>query len=272
MPLDKNLRNRVYAKRERPLILVTNDDGIASEGISLLADSLKNIGDVIIVAPSVEQSATSHSVTLHHSLRCRRIDARTYIVDGTPTDCVNLAVNFLFKDAPPDLLFSGINRGPNLGDDIHYSGTVSAAMEGGIMGVPSVAISVSGPLSDALAGRGGFKFAAAAEFALKVAKKVLNEGLPKGVILNVNVPNVDKKDIKGYRLTFQGIKNYSNVTTEHIDPRGERYYWISGKEDGFDDIEGSDCNAIAENSISITPLKVDMTDRHFMKTMKDWRF
>jgi len=272
MPLDKNLRNRVYIKRDRPLILVTNDDGIGSEGIKALAEALKKVGDIIMVAPSVEQSATSHSVTLHHSLRCRRIDDGTYMVDGTPTDCVNLAVNFLLKEAPPDLLFSGINRGPNLGDDVHYSGTVSAALEGGIVGVPSVAVSVSGPLSDALAGRGGFKFEAAAEFSARVAKKILKGGLPLGIILNINVPNVDKKLIKGHRVTFQGIKNYSNITTEHIDPRGERYYWISGKEDGFDDIAGSDCNAVAEGYISLTPLRVDMTDRNFMKKMKDWRF
>lgn len=270
MPLDKKV-NLIRHRSKRPLIIVTNDDGIHSNGIRMLASALKKIGDVLIIAPALEQSATSHTVTLLRPLRCDRIAPNTYVVDGTPADCINLAVNFILNGRRPDLIFSGINRGPNLGDDVHYSGTVSAAIEGGIMGIPSVAVSVAGPLSDAFAGRGGFKFKAASHFATGLAKIILKKGLPNGIILNVNVPNALKRNIKGFKLTFQGKKNYSNIITEKIDPRGKRYYWMSGKESGFEDRPGSDCNAINEDYISITPIKVYITDYNFLKKMKGWK-
>lgn len=272
MPLDKNLKNKTFVKRKRPLILVTNDDGVSSPGIKALAASLKKVGDVIVVAPATEQSATSHSVTLHRAIRCYTVAPDIYAVEGTPADCVNLAINFLLKGHMPDMLFSGINKGPNMGDDIHYSGTVSAAVEGRIIGIPSIAVSVAGPLWDTFEGNNAFRFDSAAIFSLKIARKLLKERLPNNIILNINVPNLSYRKIKGCRVTFQGVKNYSDVTTEQISPRGDKFYWISGREDGFEDIEGSDCNAVAEKYISLTPLRIDMTDRGFMSKMKKWRF
>lgn len=271
MPLDQNIK-LITSKRKKPLILVTNDDGVSSKGLKTLTKALKTIADVLVIAPLVEQSATSHTLSLHRPLRCKKISKNIYAVDGSPADCINLAVNFLLNGRRPDLLFSGINRGPNLGDDIHYSGTVSAAVEGGIVGIPSASISVAGPLADAFAGRGGFKYHAASRFAVKVAKQILKRGLPKNIILNINVPNIPEKKIKGCLITFQGKKNYANITNEKLDPRGEKYYWISGKEVGFDDIPGSDCNAIDDGFISITPVRVNLTDEHFMKKLKGWKF
>ncbi len=271
MPLDKNIKYTA-SKRKRPLIVVTNDDGVASPGIKALSAALKKVGDVLVVAPVSEQSTTSHSLTLHRPLRCKAIRRNVYAVDGTPTDCVNLAVNFILRGTKPDMIFSGINRGPNLGDDINYSGTVSAAIEGGIVGVPSIAISVAGSLADAAQTLGGFTFKAAAEFAVRAARQVLKRGLPKDVILNINVPNLPTNKIKGYKMTFQGKKNYANLTTEKLDPRGVKYYWICGEEAGFDDIPGSDCNAINNGCISITPLRVSLTESVFLKKMNSWRF
>lgn len=271
MPLDKNIKY-IASKRKRPLIVVTNDDGVSSPGIKALTSALKKLGDVIVVAPLAEQSATSHSLTLHRPLRCQSIAKDVYAVDGTPTDCVNLAVNFILRGTKPDLIFSGINRGPNLGDDIHYSGTVSAAIEGGIFGVPSIAISVAGRLSDAARSFGGFMFKPAAAFAVRVARQVLKRGMPKDVILNINVPNLPLRLIKGYKVTSQGEKNYANLSTEKLDPRGIKYYWICGEEAGFEDIPGSDCNTINNGYISITPIKVSLTEFRFQKKMRSWRF
>ena len=271
MPLDKNIIFKL-SHRKKPLILITNDDGVSSLGIKTLAKTMKKVGNVLVVAPAVEQSASSHSLTLYRPLRCKRLANNVYAVDGTPTDCINLAMNFIVRDHPPDLIFSGINRGPNMGDDVHYSGTVSAAIEGGIMGIPSVAISVAGSLAHAFAGRPGFKFKAAANFAARVARKILRQKLPSGIILNINVPNIPQNKIKGCKVTFQGKKNYSDITTEKLDPRGERYYWISGIEAGFDDIPGSDCNAVAEGLISITPIRVNLTDLGYLKKVEKWKW
>lgn len=271
MPLDNNIKFK-KSIRKKPLILVTNDDGVHSAGIKELTRRLKRVGDLLVVAPAFEQSATSHSLTLHRPLRCDEIAKNTYIVDGTPTDCVNLAVNFILKGRRPDMLFSGINRGPNMGDDVHYSGTVSAAVEGGIIGVPSVAVSVTGSLSDAIAGRGGFRFDVAGAFSEKLARLILKKWLPKGVILNVNVPNLPAEKIKGHKITFQGKKNYINIATEKIDPRNKKYYWISGEEAGFDNIPGSDCNAVSMGIISITPIRVNLTHEGSIKELRRWKF
>lgn len=267
MPLDKGIKYRTH-KRKRPLILVTNDDGIHADGLKALASSLARVGDILIVAPTTEQSATSHALSLYKPLRCDKVRKGVYGVDGTPTDCINLGVHLILKGHKPDLIFSGINRGPNLGDDIHYSGTVSAAMEGGLMGIPSVAVSV-GYISRV---KGDMKYGAAGAFAAKVASTVLKKGLPKGVILNVNVPSKNAHEIKGYKITCLGKKNYSNIMSENIDPRGRKYYWIHGEETGHEDIKGSDCNAISEDHISITPIIVDPTSRSFIGKMKKWRF
>jgi len=189
----------------RPLILVTNDDGIYAEGIKVLADQMTRVGDVVTVAPDREKSAASHSVTLHHPLRVTKIDEHRYAVDGTPTDCVLLGVLNLLPRRP-DILVSGINRGANLGDDVTYSGTVAAAFEGTLLGVPSFAISVIERI-DA-------QFDTAAEFAVRLAKLVLANGLPPETLLNVNVPNLPSSKIAGVSVTLQGKRIYKDQVVE----------------------------------------------------------
>jgi len=260
MPIDKNLVQ--LPRKKRVLILLSNDDGVYSEGLRILARRLKQIGRIVIVAPDQERSAASHALTLHRPLRVKKISQDAYAVDGTPTDCINLGINEILKQRP-DIIISGINHGANLGDDVHYSGTVSAALEGGIMGVPSMAIS--------LVARDRFRFDTAAEFAVKLAKKIIKDSLPKGIILNVNVPNLPASQIKGYEFTEQGKRNYGNIIVEKIDPRGRKYYWIGGDEVGFENIPATDCKAVAEGKISITPLRVNMTDKPSLHLLKKWK-
>ncbi|MBI4365635.1 MAG: 5'/3'-nucleotidase SurE [Deltaproteobacteria bacterium] len=261
MPIDTK-RDFKKSNHRKPLFLVTNDDGVYSEGIRMLAKALKQVGHVVIVAPSVERSAASHALTLHRPLRIAKISRDVYAVDGTPTDCVNLGVNEVLRRTP-DLLISGINRGGNLGDDVHYSGTVSAALEGGILGIPSVAIS--------LHARDHFRFQGACTFAVRLARKLLHTELPRGTILNVNVPNIPKNRIRGYVFTKQGKRNYGDIVVEKIDPRGRKYYWIGGDDAGFEDIPDSDCNAVLDRHISISPIRVDMTDHGFLQKMQRWK-
>ncbi|MBF0491359.1 MAG: 5'/3'-nucleotidase SurE [Deltaproteobacteria bacterium] len=244
------------------LILVSNDDGVYSPGIRALAKALKQIGEVWIVAPDRERSAASHSLTIHRPLRIQKISPQVYAVDGTPTDSVNLGINVLLKKKP-DLVVSGINKGANMADDVHYSGTVSAAVEACLMGVPAIAISQ-------IFGK-RFLFNPAARFAVKLAKKVLKEGLPRGMVLNVNVPNVHEKEINGFEWVKLGKRNYGEALIEKLDPRGRPYYWVGGDQSGFVNIPGSDCNAIHENKITITPLQIDMTDHAAIKEFKNWK-
>ena len=251
------------AEPKKPSILVTNDDGIHSPGLKALADALSEIGEVTVVAPDREQSAVSHSLTLHRPLRINPIGPRFFAVEGTPTDCVYLATRSLMvKEGRPALVASGINKGSNLGDDIHYSGTVSAAFEGTVLGIPSMAVSV--------VGRGPFKYETAASFAKRLARRVLEEKMPGDVLLNVNVPNLDAFDVKGVAITKMGKRHYGDAVIENTDPRGRKYYWIGGTELDAEDIPGSDCNAILEGKISVTPLKLDLTDRDGIERLKKW--
>lgn len=261
MPRSPRVQLDQIPSSKRPLILVTNDDGVYADGIKALAKRLRQIGRVIVVAPSQERSATSHSLTLHRPLRIIKISKDVYAVDGTPTDCVNLGVNEILPRVP-DLIVSGINRGGNLGDDVHYSGTVSAAVEGAIMGIPSVAFST--------VARDNFKFQAAGNFAVKICKKVIKQGLPKGIVLNINIPNLPQNKIRGYVFTKQGKRDYGDIIEEKVDPRGRKYYWIGGDDVGFEDIPGSDCNAIHSNKISITPINVNLTDHAQLARLKNW--
>lgn len=249
-------------KRGKPIILVSNDDGVRAKGLVYLSRSLKSLGRVVVVAPDQQRSAASHSITLHRPLRVNRISEDVYETDGTPTDCIVLGVHEILRNRP-DIIVSGINHGANLGDDIHYSGTVSAAFEGGLLGVPSVAISV--------AANGASHFDGAAAFAVKIAKKILKEGLPKGIILNINVPDIPQEKIRGYEFTNQGRLGYGDVIVEKLDPRGRKYYWIGGDEARFEDIEGSDCNAIRGQKISVTPLRVNLTDFGALEELKEWK-
>ena len=248
---------------EKKRILVTNDDGIHSEGITVLAKALQEVGEVFIVAPDRERSAIAHSLTLHRPLRVEKIRKNVYAVDGTPADCVHLGVNAIVPNRP-QLVVSGINKGGNLGDDITYSGTVSAAFEGTLLGIPSFAIS--------LVSRGNFKFLTAARFAIRVARFILKRGLPKDTLLNINVPNLDEKDIKSYKITKQGrwIHN-GNAVIEKVDPRGKKYYWIGSGELIFNQEKDTDFEAVSNSYISITPLHLDLTNYASIRELKRWR-
>lgn len=243
-------------------ILLTNDDGIHSEGLITLERSLRELGDVFVVAPAAEMSGASHSLTLARPLRIRQIDSRHWTVDGTPTDCVTLALHkILEEDQLPHVCVSGINHGGNLGDDATYSGTVAGALEATILGVPGLAVS--------LVAREHFEFADAARFAVLATKKILGEGLPDGTLLNMNVP---QGDINGVRVTRQGIKNARPVITEHIDPRGKPYFWIGEQYFRSQAEDGTDYRAIEDGYVSITPLRSDMTDHALLASLESWNY
>src|SRR5437867_4139023 len=243
-------------------ILLTNDDGIHSEGLITLERSLRELGDVFVVAPAAEMSGASHSLTLSRPLRIRQIDDRHWTVDGTPTDCVTLALHkILNEDEHPDICVSGINHGGNLGDDATYSGTVAGALEATILGVPGIALS--------LVARDNFDFTIAATIALAAARKVLEEGLPDGTLLNINIP---PGEIKGVKVTRQGIKNARPVITEHIDPRGKPYFWIGEEYFNTNSAEGTDYHAVELGYVSVTPLRSDMTDHQALTAIETWNY
>jgi 5'-nucleotidase len=238
------------------IILVSNDDGIRAAGIRALEAALAPLGEVWVVAPDREQSAASHSLSLYRPLRVETVDARHFAVDGTPTDAINLAINGIMK-VKPDLVVSGINHGGNLGDDITYSGTVSAAMEGTLLGVPSIAVSlVMRHVADAPAP----DFSVAADFTARLARVVSERGMPRDTLLNVNVPALRPAELRGYRVTRQGKRRYGDAIVEHLDPRGRKYFWIGGEDLGFVPAEGTDCTTVAGGYISITPLHLDLTN------------
>src|SRR3569832_630554 len=228
-------------------ILVTNDDGIHSDGLIKLEESLKQVGDVYVAAPASEMSGASHSLTLARPLRIRQLDERHWAIDGTPTDCVTLALNkILSEDQKPHICVSGINHGGNLGDDATYSGTVAGALEATILGVPGLAFS--------LVARENYDFTYAARFAVTAARKVLEEGLPEGTLLNINVP---PGAVAGVRVTRQGIKKARPIITEHIDPRGKAYYWIGEEYYGTSVEDGTDYAAVEAGRVSVTPMRSD---------------
>lgn len=232
-------------------ILLSNDDGIQSEGLTALEKTLGKVGEIFTVAPDRAQSSMSHALTLHRPLRANELGPRRIAVDGTPVDCVKLALTGLLP-VRPDLVISGINKGPNLGDDVLYSGTVSAAIEGALLGIPAIAVSLV-TFKD-------FDFRAAAEFTATLVERIIERGMTPKTLLNVNVPPIAKENLKGWRLTRMGKRHYSENIVERVDPRGSKYYWIGGDDLGFADEAGTDCNTVAEGYISVTPLQVDLTD------------
>jgi 5'-nucleotidase len=247
-----------------PLILVSNDDGVHSEGIVALADALRDLGEVVVVAPDRERSAVSHSLTLHRPLRVEELGSGRFAVNGTPTDCVNLAINGILPRRPT-LVVSGINKGANLGDDVTYSGTVSAAMEATLLGVPAIAFS--------LLGSDGFRFDVAARFAKRLTAWVVERGLPPDTLLNVNVPApADDQPVRGFALTRMGRRRYGDAIVEKIDPRGKKYYWIGGEELAFVEEEGTDFHAVSQNLISVTPIHLDLTNYKSFDALKALRF
>ncbi len=240
-----------------PNILVTNDDGVHSTGLQVLADALRALGDVVIVAPNVEASAIGHALTLRRPLRLEQVGEGRYEVDGTPTDCVNIAVTKLF-DAMPDVIVSGINKGFNLGDDITYSGTVAGAMEGALLGIPSVAVSLERTL-------GTYDFGPSAAAAVSMASLLLRHRLPSRTFLNLNVPPGIPK---GFRVTVQAKRNHVTIVDERCDPRGRAYYWIEEGQNDWEPHDRSDYQAVRDGYVSVTPLQPDLTDHAAFKQLE----
>lgn len=233
------------------VILVTNDDGVYSPGIIALYRAMKTLGEAYIVAPDRERSAAGHSLTLHRPLKAEEIREHVYSINGTPTDCVTLGINKVLP-VRPSLVVSGINKGGNLGDDITYSGTVSAAVEGTICGIPSLAFSL---ISDK-----HYHFDTASAFALKIARFVLENSLPYDTLLNINIPNMPKEGIRGVKITRQGKRIYDNSIQETYDPWGQKHYWIGGGQPYWERGEDTDIEAVQADYISVTPVHLDLTN------------
>jgi 5'-nucleotidase len=231
-----------------PRILVTNDDGYRSEGILALADALRPLGEVVIVAPAEEASAIGHALTLRRPLRLELISPGIYHVDGTPTDCVNIAITQVFRGLP-DLVASGINKGYNLGDDVTYSGTVSGALEGALLGVPSLAVSLRMT-------RDAYDFTHAARAAAQLAPALIERRFPPRTFLNVNVP---KGAPKGLKVTVQAKRNHITTVMERADPKGRLYFWIGEGQDDWEPHDRSDYQAVRDGYVSVTPLHPDLT-------------
>jgi 5'-nucleotidase len=244
-------------------ILVTNDDGVYAPGIRALHDAVRHLGRAVILAPERDKSAVSHSLTMNRPLRVRQLEEDVYTLDGTPTDCVTIGTNKILPEKP-DLLVSGINPGPNLGDDISYSGTVSAAIEGTMYGIPSLAFS--------LTGEAPFDFETAAGVAWKLASMAMQFGLPEKTLLNINIPQLRPEDIKGIRFTSQGRRIYQNAIQETYDPWGRKHYWIGGGTVQWSGGEDTDEKALSEGYISVTPIQLDLTNhegRHYLQ--RHWK-
>ncbi len=242
-------------------ILITNDDGIHSQGLSALKAALSSIARVMIIAPDRERSATGHSLTLTHPVRVEEIGEDSFVTDGTPADCVNIGIMGLLS-IKPDMIVSGINPAPNLGDDVTYSGTVAAAMEGTLLGIPSFAVSINGSNNLFLESAG--------LTAVKIAQLIAKHGLPEGTFLNVNVPNLPSEKINGMVITRQGKRAYREELLKRVDPRGKIYYWIGSKGIIDSHEQGTDIHAISEDMISITPLHLDLTDYPAMQYLENW--
>jgi 5'-nucleotidase len=229
-------------------ILVTNDDGVHSEGIHALAAALRHLGEVVVVAPHLEASAIGHALTLRRPLRMEQLREGVHEVDGTPSDCVNIAVSQIFRGLP-DVVVSGINKGYNLGDDVTYSGTVAGALEGALLGVPSLAVSLERT-------QAVYDFTPAADAAAIIADQVLRAGLPPRLFLNLNVPSGTPK---GFRVTFQAKRNHVTVVAERLDPRNRPYYWIEEGQNEWEPHDRSDYQAVRDGYVSVTPLQPDLT-------------
>ena len=250
--------------KNRPKILITNDDGIFAPGIYALWEAMREIGDVTVVAPDTEKSAVGHAITITDPIRVERIHRLNgfegFAVKGTPADCVKIAGRSLMK-TPPDIVVSGINSGANVGSNIIYSGTVSAATEGTILGIPSIAISLNSI-------KGG-DMSASKKVAIKMVTKVIEKGLPDGILLNVNVPNIPENNIQGYKITKQGKLVFKDRFEKREDPRGKFYYWMKGEiiNDTNSDTDGY---AVQNNFISVTPIHYQLTKESFLKTLESW--
>jgi 5'-nucleotidase len=256
----------VRLHRKRPSILVSNDDGIDAPGLAALVTELKKISAVTVVAPDKQRSAVGHAITMHYPLRVKKFskDGRFFghAVEGTPADCVKLAIRALMAE-PPDLVVSGVNHGSNTAVNIIYSGTVSAATEGTLLDVPSIAVSLTTyePAD----------FRPAARFAKRLALHVLRTGLPAGTLLNVNVPAVSASKIRGVKVTRQGNSRWDDTFDVRVDPNNRTYYWLTGKLDVQDTTDDTDVVAVRKNYISVTPIQYDLTDYRVLKSIRSWK-
>lgn len=241
-------------------VLVTNDDGWQAPGINALADAMREIAEVKVVAPDRNCSAASNSLTLTHPIRAKQQADGVFAVQGTPVDCVNIALNGLL-DWQPDLVVSGINSGPNLGDDVVYSGTVAAAMEGRFHGYPAIAFSLAGHTE---------KYDVAAQTAAKIVKRFMADPLAGDSLLNINIPAVAMDEIAGIKVTRLGNRHRAQNLIMQDDPRGERIFWIGPVGESADDKEGTDFHAIANKLVSVTPIEVDMTQHASIAHFDEW--
>jgi 5'-nucleotidase len=245
-------------------ILCTNDDGYLARGLRVLASAARSLGDVHVVAPDREQSATSHALTLHRPLRARSARDGAHVVDGTPTDCVIMAVNEVLEHTP-DFCLSGVNHGSNMGEDVLYSGTVAAAMEATVIGIPAVALSYTGDDFEALDAWQGL---------LKgFLRQILVRGagtFPEHTLLNVNLPPVPPGEVQGVRVTSLGRRRYSDSITRALDPKGKEYFWIGGGISNWSGGQDSDFRAVEEGFISVTPLHLDLTNYHLLEEIREW--
>lgn len=247
---------------KRPTILCTNDDGIHAIGLKTLIAVASEIGDVRVVAPDREQSATSHSLTVHRPLRATRTPEGHHVIDGTPTDCVLIGINQLL-DVPPDFVLSGVNHGPNMGEDVLYSGTVAAAMEGTILGIPAIAVSYSSRAADRIPGWSSV-------LADLIGRLVARENFPTETFFNVNLPDIPPEEVKGIRVTTLGRRVYSDSLTRREDPSGREYYWIGGGVSSWTGRDDSDFRAVQAGYISVTPLHLDLTDYSLISEVRSW--
>lgn len=243
------------------VILVTNDDGVHSPGIIALFKAMKELGDAYIVAPDRERSAVGHSLTLHRPLKIDELREHVYMVNGTPTDAVVLGVNKVLP-RKPDIIVSGINKGGNLGDDITYSGTVSAAIEGTILNIPSLAVSLYADKN--------YHFETAAWYASAIAEYIIERPLPYDTLLNINVPNIARGLVKGIKLTRQGRRTYDDSIQDVFSPREEKHYWIGGGVPLWKHGTDTDINAVEDGYVSVSPIHLDLTNYRALDSLKNW--
>lgn len=243
------------------LILCTNDDGYLALGLDVLATAAKTLGTVEVVAPDREQSATSHSLTMHHPLRARRVREGVHHVDGTPTDCVALAMGALLEGRP-DCVLSGVNHGPNMGEDVLYSGTVAGAMEATILGIPSVAVSYVGRDPEAIGAFG--------PLLERLLPQLLRGGFPPETLLNVNLPGIDPAEVRGVQVTRLARRVYNDSIFRGKDPMGREYFWIGGGGAEWDAPEGTDFHAVQAGYVSVTPLHLDLTNHALLADVAGW--
>jgi 5'/3'-nucleotidase SurE len=244
-------------------VLLSNDDGIDADGLKLLEKIVRPlVREVWVVAPETEQSAASHSLTMRRPLYVRRVRGRRYTVDGTPTDCVLLAINQVMRKKPPDLVLSGVNRGGNLGEDATYSGTIAAAMEGTLLGVPSIAFSQRYTDGEAV------RWDTAAAWIKPTLERLAAAGWPSSVLINVNFPAVAADQVTGIEVTRQGRHKVGGSMTAGVDPRGEGYFWIGGRRDQDHRRQGTDLEAVHRGAVSVTPLCLDLTHQPSLRTLQ----